>query len=267
MDPIIESKNISKKYNINHQRGGYISLREVLTNALKNPLRFLKKKVARVFSTKEEFWALQDINFKVKKGEAVGIIGPNGAGKSTLIKMLIREETPTSGQVILDDIDLAEVKNIEIPFLRRKIGAIFQDFKLLDSKTAFENVAFALEVSGVPAEEIKTDVMQVLGIVGLSGKGANFPRELSGGEKQRIAIARALIHRPKIILADEPTGNLDLVNSYEVVKLLWKINEIGTTVILATHDREIVNTVSKRVISMEHGKIVRDQTQDGKYII
>ena len=223
------------------------------------------KKVTKQYNG--DFIALDNINLEIKDGEFVSLVGPSGAGKSTLIKMLIREETPTSGQVILDDIDLAEVKNIEIPFLRRKIGAIFQDFKLLDSKTAFENVAFALEVSGVPAEEIKTDVMQVLGIVGLSGKGANFPRELSGGEKQRIAIARALIHRPKIILADEPTGNLDLVNSYEVVKLLWKINEIGTTVILATHDREIVNTVSKRVISMEHGKIVRDQTQDGKYII
>ena len=199
------------------------------------------KKVTKQYNG--DFIALDNINLEIKDGEFVSLVGPSGAGKSTLIKMLIREETPTSGQVILDDIDLAEVKNTEIPFLRRKIGAIFQDFKLLDSKTAFENVAFALAVSGVPAEEI------------------------SGGEKQRIAIARALIHRPKIILADEPTGNLDLVNSYEVVKLLWKINEIGTTVILATHDREIVNTVSKRVISMEHGKIVRDQTQDGKYII
>ncbi|OGD25100.1 cell division ATP-binding protein FtsE, partial [Candidatus Azambacteria bacterium RIFCSPHIGHO2_01_FULL_40_24] len=184
-----------------------------------------------------------------------------------LIKMLIKEDRPTSGQILLDNVDLADVPDQDIPFLRRKIGMIFQDFRLLESKTAFENVAFALEVSGVPEESIAEDVKQVLTIVGLSDKQKNFPRELSGGEKQRLALARALVHRPKIILADEPTGNLDLVNSYDVVKLLWRINELGTTVILATHDVQIVNTVGKRVVTMEKGKIVRDQLEGGKYII
>ena len=169
--------------------------------------------------------------------------------------------------MILDEVDLADVPANELPFLRRKIGTIFQDFKLLESRTAFENVAFALEVSGALEENIAQDVEQVLTIVGLAEKQKNFPKELSGGEKQRLALARALIHRPKIILADEPTGNLDLVNSYDVLKLLWKINELGTTVILATHDREIVNTAGKRVVTMEKGKIVRDQPGEGKYII
>ena len=155
----------------------------------------------------------------------------------------------------------------EIPYLRRKIGMIFQDFRLLESKTALENVAFALEVVGAEDDDIAKDVEQVLAMVGLADKKKNFPKELSGGEKQRLAIARVLVHRPKIILADEPTGNLDLVNSFEVVKLLWRINELGTTVILASHDDKIVNTVGKRVITMDKGKIVRDQLEKGKYII
>ena len=155
----------------------------------------------------------------------------------------------------------------DIPFLRRKIGTIFQDFKLLANKNAFENVAFALEVCGASQEEIEGDVPKVLGIVGLAEKMQSFPHQMSGGEKQRLAIARALIHRPKIILADEPTGNLDMVNSYDVVKLLLKINELGTTVILATHNREIVNAIGRRVITMERGKVVRDQVEEGKYII
>jgi len=210
---------------------------------------------------------LDGVELEIKDGEFVSIVGPSGAGKSTLIKMLTKEDRPTSGQVILDEIDLADVPDKEIPFLRRKIGAIFQDFKLLESKTAFENVAFALEVSGTPEEDIAKDVEQVLAIVGLAEKQKNFPRELSGGEKQRLALARALVHRPKIILADEPTGNLDLSNSYDVLKLLGRINELGTTVILATHDIEIVNTAGKRVVSMDKGKIVRDQLGAGKYIL
>ena len=213
------------------------------------------------------FWALDGVDLEIKDGEFISLVGPSGAGKSTLIKMLTREDIPTSGQVILDEVDLADVPANELPFLRRKIGTIFQDFKLLESRTAFENVAFALEVSGALEENIAQDVEQVLTIVGLAEKQKNFPKELSGGEKQRLALARALIHRPKIILADEPTGNLDLVNSYDVLKLLWKINELGTTVILATHDREIVNTAGKRVVTMEKGKIVRDQLGEGKYII
>lgn len=225
----------------------------------------LFKKLTKKYN--HNFTALDGIDLEIKDGEFVSLVGPSGAGKSTLIKMLTKEDMPTSGQVLLDNVDLADVPDKEIPFLRRKIGTIFQDFKLLDSRNAFENVAFALEVSGVAEEDIGRDVEQVLAIVGLADKKENFPKELSGGEKQRLALARALIHRPKIILADEPTGNLDLVNSYDVLKLLWRINELGTTVILATHDIQIVNTVGKRVVTMEKGKIVRDQLEGGKYII
>lgn len=223
------------------------------------------RKVTKKYN--HHFTALNEVSLEIKPNEFISLVGPSGAGKTTLIKMLIKEDRPTSGQVILDGVDLADVLDRDVPFLRRKIGTIFQDFRLLDSKTAFENVAFALEVSGASEDEIAEDVPRVLAIVGLSDKHHNFPRELSGGEKQRLAIARALIHRPKIILADEPTGNLDPVNSYDVVKLLSRINELGTTIILATHDREIVNTAGKRVVTMEKGRIVRDQLEDGKYII
>src|SRR3989338_8176713 len=211
--------------------------------------------------------ALDGVNLQIKDGEFVSIVGPSGAGKSTLLRLLTREITPSRGEVMVDGVDLSQISGNEVPFLRRKIGTIFQDFKLLTSKNAFENVAFALEVCGAPVEEIEETVPKVLSVVGLNDKTKSFPHQMSGGERQRLAIARALIHRPKIILADEPTWNLDLVNSYDVVKLLMKINEIGTTVILATHNREIVNHVGKRVISMERGKVVRDQIEQGKYII
>ncbi|KKT82387.1 MAG: cell division ATP-binding protein FtsE [Candidatus Yanofskybacteria bacterium RIFCSPHIGHO2_02_FULL_44_12b] len=214
-----------------------------------------------------DFMALDGVNLQIKDGEFVSIVGPSGAGKSTLLRLLTREITPSRGEVMVDGVDLSQISGNEVPFLRRKIGTIFQDFKLLTSKNAFENVAFALEVCGAPVEEIEETVPKVLSVVGLNDKTKSFPHQMSGGERQRLAIARALIHRPKIILADEPTGNLDLVNSYDVVKLLMKINEIGTTVILATHNREIVNHVGKRVISMERGKVVRDQIEQGKYII
>src|SRR3989344_4642846 len=211
--------------------------------------------------------ALKNVNLEVKQGEFVSLVGPSGAGKSTLLRLLTRELVPQEGEVILDGVDLATLSGSEIPVLRRKIGTVYQDFKLLSNKNAFENVAFALEVCGVDEEHIQDDVPKVLNIVGLSDKMNSFPHQLSGGEKQRLAIARALIHRPRIILADEPTGNLDLVNTYDVVKLLLKINELGTTVILATHNREIVNIVGKRVVTMEKGKIVRDQGHNGKYVI
>lgn len=211
--------------------------------------------------------ALDGVDLQVQQGEFVSLVGPSGAGKSTLLRLLTRELIPDKGEVFLDGINLADLSLNDLPYLRRKIGMVFQDFKLLSNKNAFENVAFALEVCGIPKEETEKDVPKVLGIVGLNDKLHSFPHQMSGGEKQRLAIARALIHRPKIILADEPTGNLDPVNSYDVVKLLMKINELGTTVMLATHDREIVNAVGKRVISMENGKIVRDQTEQGKYII
>ncbi len=210
---------------------------------------------------------LDNINLEIKQGEFVSLVGLSGSGKSTLMKMLTKEELPTSGKVVVDGVDLETITDGDIPFYRRTLGTIFQDFKLLSNKTAFENVAFAMEVSDAAPNEIAKDVPQILTIVGLGDKLQHFPAQLSGGEKQRLAIARALIHRPKILLADEPTGNLDLVNAYDVIKLLSKINELGTTVLLATHDTNIVNTIGKRVVSMDKGKIVRDQHKAGRYII
>jgi len=215
----------------------------------------------------DNFMALKGINLEIKHGEFVSLVGPSGAGKSTLLRLLTRELAPHDGEVILDGVNLATLSSGEVPLLRRKIGTVYQDFKLLTNKNAFENVAFALEVCGTDEEEINADVPKALSIVGLSDKMQNFPHQMSGGEKQRLAIARALIHRPRIILADEPTGNLDLVNTYDVVKLLMKINELGTTVILATHNREVVNIIGKRVVTMEKGKIIRNQVENGKYII
>lgn len=213
------------------------------------------------------FVALHEINLNIRDGEFVSVVGPAGAGKSTILRMLTREMSPTTGDVCVDGINLATLSNDDIPLLRRKIGTIFQDFKLLSARNAFENVAFALEVVGASASRILEDVPKALDIVGLSDKSANFPHQMSGGEKQRLAIARALIHRPRIILADEPTGNLDLVNSHDVIQLLEKINELGTTVVLVTHNREVVDALSRRVVTMEKGRVVRDQTENGKYII
>lgn len=210
---------------------------------------------------------LNAIDLEVGPGEFVSLVGLSGAGKSTLLKMLTKEEKPTSGKVLVEGVNLEEINGDEIPYFRRKIGTVYQDFKLLNSKNAFENVAFAMEVSGADPEEIEKDVPKIMAIVGLADKLDNFPNQLSGGEQQRLAIARAMIHRPKILLADEPTGNLDLVNSYDVVKLLLKINELGTTVILATHDTNIVNSIGRRVVSMDKGRIVRDQLEKGRYII
>ncbi|MDP3697351.1 MAG: cell division ATP-binding protein FtsE [Candidatus Taylorbacteria bacterium] len=223
------------------------------------------KNVYTIYDNK--FEALNGIDLHVKNGEFVSLIGPNGAGKSTLLRLLTKELVPDRGEVFVDGINVADINDNAVPVLRRKIGTIFQDFKLLSNKTVFENVAFAMEVCGASSEEISQDVPRVLSIVGLGNKTDNFPNQLSGGERQRVAIARSLIHRPTILLADEPTGNLDLVNSYDVVKLLLKINELGTTVILATHNREIVNAIGRRVVSIENGKIVRDQVEEGKYII
>ncbi len=222
-------------------------------------------KVSTIYDN--DFMALDEVDLEIKPGEFVSLVGPSGAGKSTLLRLMTRELQPSKGKVIVDGVNLADLSLNDLPYLRRKIGTVFQDFKLLSNKNAFENVAFAMEVCGADPENIKTDVPKVLNIVGLHEKMTSFPHQMSGGEKQRLAIARALIHRPKIILADEPTGNLDMLNSYDVVKLLMKINELGTTVILATHNREIVNAVGRRVVSMENGKIIRDQVEKGKYII
>ena len=184
--------------------------------------------------------ALKDINFEIEKGEFVSIVGQSGAGKSTLLKLIFAEEKPTEGEIFIKGKNISKIKSNKLPILRRHIGVVFQDFKLLDKKTVFENVAFAMEVSGRSDADIKEDVPQVLEIVGLSDKIDNYANELSGGEKQRVSIARALVHRPDIIIADEPTGNLDLVNTWDIVQLLTKINQYGTTIILATHNREIV---------------------------
>jgi len=223
------------------------------------------KNVSSVYD--DNFTALADVDLSIADGEFVSILGPSGAGKSTLLRLLTRELVPTKGDVIVDGVNLALLAHEDIPLLRRKIGTIFQDFKLLAARTAFENVAFALEVVGAPESRIADDVPKALDIVGLADKANNFPRQLSGGEQQRLALARALIHRPRIILADEPTGNLDPVNGHDVVQLLLKINELGTTVVLVTHNRDIVDTLSRRVVTMEKGRISRDQAENGKYII
>ena len=211
--------------------------------------------------------ALSDINFHIKEGEFVSIVGQSGAGKSTLLKMIFAEERPTEGKIFIKGRDITEIRESKLPVLRRHIGVVFQDFKLLDKKTVFENVAFAMEVAGKSDREIEADVPQVIDIVGLSEKIDRYPSELSGGERQRVSIARALVHRPDIIVADEPTGNLDLVNTWDIVQLLTKINQYGTTVILATHNREIVNLVNKRVITIDGGRIAKDQLDKGKYVI
>lgn len=208
--------------------------------------------------------ALDKVSFKIQPHEFVSFVGKSGAGKSTIIKLLIGEEKPTKGTVTFGDFEVNKLKPNEMPFFRRQIGVIFQDFRLLPKKTAFENVAFALEVEGKPQREINELVPQVLDMVGLRSKTGHFPAELSGGEKQRVAIARAMINRPKVIIADEPTGNLDPFNTWEVIKLLTKINELGSTVILATHDKEIVDALGHRVITLENGAMISDIAR-GKY--
>lgn len=214
----------------------------------------------------DDFMALHGIDLAIAPGEFVSIVGPAGAGKSTLLRLLTRELRPTEGSVTVDGVDLSRIPDDDVPLLRRKIGTIFQDFKLLSNRNAYENVAFALEVAGATSRQIAEDVPKALDIVGLGDKKNSFPHQLSGGQKQCLATARALIHRPRIILADEPTGNLDMVNGHDVIQLLLKINALGTTVLLVTHNREIVNSVNRRVVTMEKGQIVRDQ-ENSKYII
>ena len=210
--------------------------------------------------------ALDDINFAINPSEFVSVVGHSGSGKTTIVKLLIGEEKPTKGRVTVGQYDVQKLRSGELPFLRRRIGVIFQDFRLLMNKTAYENVAFALEVAGRSQADIEEFVPQALEMVGLKEKMQNFPRELSGGEKQRVAIARAMIHHPDVIIADEPTGNLDPMNTWEIIKILMKINELGTTVILATHNKEIIDEIKKRVITLENGKVVRDE-ENGKYIL
>lgn len=209
---------------------------------------------------------LKDVSFIIKPGELVSVVGQSGSGKTTLAKLIIAELRPTQGRLTIGDWDITHIASRDVPYLRRQIGVVFQDFKLLPTKTVFENVAFALEVSGAPTRTIRRVVSQVLKIVNLDGKADRFPTTLSGGEQQRVVIARSLVHKPKILLADEPTGNLDAINAQEIVDLLKRINGFGTTVILVTHNREIVNNLRKRVITLDRGVLVSDQAS-GKYLL
>lgn len=209
---------------------------------------------------------LNEASLLIKSGEFVSIVGQSGAGKTTVVRLLIGEERADSGKVMVGDWDITRLGRSEIPYLRRQIGVIFQDFKLLPKKTLEENISFALEVCGESRSKIKKIVPSVLKIVGLEGKGKRYPSEVSGGEKQRAAIARALVHQPKILLADEPTGNLDAINADEIINLLLRINNFGTTVVLVTHNKEIVNHLNKRVITMDAGQIINDQA-NGKYLL
>ena len=210
--------------------------------------------------------ALKNISFEVEKKEFVSIVGKSGAGKTTLLKLLLISEKPSQGKIFFGGRDISEMGPEEIPEHRKRIGAVFQDYKLLDSKNAYENVVYIMEVLGKSDEEIVRDVPKVLDIVGLTERADHFPAELSAGERQRAAIARALIHRPEVILADEPTGNLDPYNTSEIIRLLLKINELGTTIILATHNKEIINSLGRRVITLDKGKIVRDE-KEGRFIL
>ncbi|PID03739.1 cell division ATP-binding protein FtsE [Sporosarcina sp. P2] len=207
--------------------------------------------------------ASNGINIEIKRGEFVFVVGPSGAGKSTFIKMMYREEVPTSGDIIIDDINLATLRNSQVPYLRRKVGVVFQDFKLLPKLNVYENIAFALEVIEESPEQIRKKVNDVLGLVGLTHKSRMFPNELSGGEQQRVSIARSIVNTPKVVIADEPTGNLDPAISWEIMEMLERINARGTTIVMATHNKEIVNTMKHRVIAIEGGLITRDEVGGG----
>ena len=210
--------------------------------------------------------AAEDVSFTIPMGEFVSLVGPSGAGKSTLVRLLTCEEPPSSGEIYVAGRDITKLKPKELPIYRRKVGIIFQDFKLLPKKTVFENISFALEVAGATNAEIRDKVPKIVEIVGLTSRVRALVEELSGGEKQRVSIARALVHKPKILIADEPTGNLDPVTTWEIIELLFKINRQGTIVLLATHDKEVVDALQRRVVTMREGKIIADNPH-GKYIL
>ncbi len=210
--------------------------------------------------------ALEGVTFTINPKEFVSIVGHSGAGKSTLIKMILGEESPTSGAVYFESVNLKNLKKDSITDYRRRVGTVFQDFRLLPNLTVYENIAFAMEACGRDDEEIAADVPHVLELVGLGQRMMNFPHQLSGGEKQRVAIARAIVNQPDVVIADEPTGNLDPVSTYEIIQILKKINDLGTTVILTTHNKGVIDSLGKRVITMEGGKMVRDD-KDGKFAI
>lgn len=221
-------------------------------------------KVSKIYS--DHSTALDDVSLTIKPKEFVSIVGHSGAGKTTLMKMILAEERPSSGSVLFGSVNVHKLKRHRLYQYRRKIGAIFQDFRLLPNKTAFENIAFAMEMAGREDAEIASDVPYVLEMVDLGNKMWSFPHELSGGEKQRVAIARAIVNQPDVVIADEPTGSLDPVNTYEIVQILKKINDLGTTVILTTHNKGVIDSLGKRVVTMERGKVIRDDPT-GKYVL
>ena len=210
--------------------------------------------------------ALENVSFPIEQGEFISIVGHSGAGKTTLMKLLLGEEIPTSGSVSFESTVVHEIRRSRLPQFRRRIGTVFQDFRLLPGKTAYENIAFAMEAAGKTDDEIAQSVPEVLALVGLDTKVWNFPRELSGGERQRLAIARAIINHPEVVIADEPTGNLDPVNTADVVQILKKINELGTTVILTTHNKGVIDSLGRRVVTLDHGRVIRDDKK-GHYIL
>jgi cell division transport system ATP-binding protein len=210
--------------------------------------------------------ALEDISFQIEPKEFVSVVGHSGAGKTTLVKMLLAEERPSAGKVFFESTDIHTLQKKQINDFRRKIGVVFQDFRLLPDKNVYENIAFAMEAAGRTDEEIEADVPHVLDLVDLGKKIWNFPGELSGGEKQRVAIARAIINQPDVIVADEPTGNLDPINTYDIIQILKKINDLGTTIILTTHNKGVIDALGRRVLTMENGRIIRDENK-GKYVI
>lgn len=207
--------------------------------------------------------ALSNINLHITKGEFVYLVGSSGAGKSTLIKLLLKEEEPTSGRIFLNGNEITRVKNRRIPYIRRDIGVVFQDFRLLPNKTVYENVAFAMEILGTPPKEIRRRIPMILSMVDLSRKASSYPEQLSGGEQQRVSIARAIVNNPPVLIADEPTGNLDPETALEIMNALMDINARGTTILMATHAREIVNSMRKRVLALENGKLIRDEERGG----
>lgn len=210
--------------------------------------------------------ALQEVSFQVAPREFVSVVGHSGAGKTTLLKMIIAEDRPSSGTVFFESLDVHSIPKVKLPQYRRKIGTVFQDFKLLAHKTAYENIAFAMEANGRSDDEIAENVPQALALVDLDDKAWNFPHELSGGEKQRVAIARAIVNQPDIVIADEPTGNLDPIATYEVVQILRKINDLGTTIVMTTHNKGVIDELGRRVITMDDGRIVRDD-ETGRYLL
>ncbi len=221
-------------------------------------------KVSKIYS--DDSVALEEVTFSIEPKEFVSIVGHSGAGKTTLLKMFLGEEKPSRGKVFYESVDVHSLNKDQVNDFRRKIGVVFQDFRLLPNKNVYENIAFAMEAAGRSDEEIEADVPHVLELVDLSKKIWNFPGELSGGEKQRVSIARAIVNQPDVVIADEPTGNLDPLNTYDIVQILKKINDLGTTVILTTHNKGVIDSLRKRVITMENGRVIRDD-EEGKYVI